>query len=186
MESRARDFYMFLSNQALDDYVKCFGSDVAEGTHTCVSFMEGTNLQAPMEVSIYDFLTFEQIRRHRDELSILRVEVYAPTKGVYRRFADRFVECSQVPNENQDILISPIRMLNHSEMRQTVLPTKGILQTFLEATGAQTFPDVGIEEPLLFRRQRMGVLLKIEFLKQSSINSTRRGIGGDLPWQISV
>ena len=183
MEDETRLCYLFMANQEIEDYVAVFGNNVADGTETNASFIVGTNLQTPTKVPIYDFMTFEQLRRHKDELAILHLEACIPTKGIFRRFVDSLVECVHAPSKEQDIMISPTRMFDHCIVKQSLLPSQGILQTFLEIARAHALPHRGSEEPLLFGRHKMGVLVKIEFLRHASINSTRRGIGGDLPWQ---
>ena len=144
-------------------------------------FMDGKAMQHPKRAPIQHYMSFDQLRRHRDELSILWVEAFVPLRGAYLLQSwGGFSECTATPHVNQVMLANPITLIANSEVRRPILPQANILQTVLDM-----FTHFGTP-PILapyMEQESIGVLIKIEFRRVPEVNHNRRGMGGGISLQ---
>ena len=164
-----------LSLQHIMDYITCFGHNVKQGTCITANLMVGMHLQQPHQVTIHDFMTFEQLKRCRDELSLIQIEACLPTKGTYDVMDAH-------GTDGKVTLLNPLAMLASAPNKHVVLPKANPIQTLLATSRMNEAPHGGSWGSSI-RGSKLGVLIKMEFLKPTGVNSMRRGIGGGLPWQ---
>ena len=118
-------------------------------------------------------MTFEQLRRNRDDLALLRIGAMLPIYGTFLRQDGVVRECYSKPTRRQELAFKPLLMANSAGPAQTVLPGASILDTFLSiarpkhGTSAQSMSDIPPSSAI-------GVLIKMEFLKPRGWNAPRR------------